>query len=205
MNGQPSIVGLMNGSIAGLVAITPCSGYVSPSGSFFVGLCGGISCFFGIKIKKYFRFDDALDCFGIHAVGGIVGNLLVGCFAQEAIGGANGAFFGNGHQLIKQIYGTLFTITYSAVGTAIIFYSISITIGLRLSPKDERSGMDRVVHNTSMYSQLSAGNTNTKTKNDETKGGGQNDPRSGNFSDYSDSLNHDNIPSQVQSQSDVSS
>lgn len=153
-NGQPSIVGLMNGSIAGLVTITPCAGYISPSGSFFVGLIGGIGCFYGVKIKTRFEFDDALDCFGIHAVGGILGNLSVGCFAQESIGGVDGAFYGNGTQLAKQIYGTLLTIGYCAVCTALVFYFIEFTMGLRLSEMEERSGMDRVVHNTNMYSQL---------------------------------------------------
>jgi hypothetical protein len=154
-NGQPSIVGLMNGSIAGLVAVTPCSGHVDPAGSFFVGLAGGLACFFGVKIKDRFEFDDSLDCFGIHGIGGIVGNILVGCLAKESIGGVNGAFYGNGNQLAKQIYGTLFTIAYSSLGTALILYCIDHTIGLRLSEQEERSGMDRVVHNTNMYSQLS--------------------------------------------------
>ena len=154
LSGQPSIVGLMNGSIAGLVAITPCSGYVDPSGSFVVGISGGLACFYGVKIKEIFEFDDALDCFGIHAVGGIVGNLLVGCLAKESIGDVNGAFYGNGHQFVKQIYGTLFTIAFSSVMTAVILFIVDKLIGLRLSTQEERSGMDRAVHNTSMYSQL---------------------------------------------------
>lgn len=152
--GQPSIVGLMNGSIAGLVAITPASGYVDPSGAFFVGLAGGLACFYGVKIKVQFEFDDALDCFGIHAVGGIVGNILVGCLAQESIGGVNGAFYGNAGQLAKQVYGILFTVAFSSVGTAAILFLVDHTIGLRLSTQLERSGMDRAVHNTNMYSQL---------------------------------------------------
>jgi hypothetical protein len=148
------IVIFLSGCIAGLVAITPAAGYVNPTGAFIIGAAGGIACSQGVKIKNYFNFDDALDAFGIHAVGGVVGGLLLGCFATEHVGGNNGLFYGNPRQLGLQFYGIVVTMLWSGVMTGLIFVGVDKTIGLRVDPRIELAGLDRAEHGSTMDAQM---------------------------------------------------
>src|SRR5208283_2257507 len=112
-----------SGAVAGLVAITPASGYVAPVPAIIIGLAAGVICFFAVRIKIHLGYDDALDVVGVHAVGGIFGALATGLFASIAInsGGANGLFYGNPAQLGIQAIGVIATIAFSLVGSAILY------------------------------------------------------------------------------------
>ncbi len=118
-----------------------------------IGIVTGVSCFYGVKIKDTFGFDDSLDAFGIHAIAGIVGGLLTGLLANETIGGQNGAFHGSGRQLGIQIYGIVVTIGWSAFGTAIIMLAVDNMIGLRVSAQSELVGLDRTEHGNTLTTQ----------------------------------------------------
>eukprot|EP00604_Paraphysomonas_vestita_P003754 CAMPEP_0174822948 /NCGR_PEP_ID=MMETSP1107-20130205/20104_1 /TAXON_ID=36770 /ORGANISM="Paraphysomonas vestita, Strain GFlagA" /LENGTH=304 /DNA_ID=CAMNT_0016043575 /DNA_START=913 /DNA_END=1827 /DNA_ORIENTATION=+ len=152
--GRPSIIGIMNGAIAGLVTITPAAGYVPISGAFVIGLIGGFGVSRGVLVKEIFGFDDALDAFGVHAIGGVIGSFMVGLFAKEEIGGHNGAFYGDPKQLGLQVYSIVVTAGWASVGTGIIMYIIDKLIGLRVSAKTEKIGLDRSLHGSQMYSQI---------------------------------------------------
>jgi len=143
---QPSVLGMVSGAIAGLVCITPACGFVDQTGAFVIGFLAGPWCYFGAQLKHKLGYDDALDAFGVHATGGILGGLLVGCFAREEVCGTNGAFYGNGEQLGIQTYGILFSIGWSGVISFILLKLIDLTIGLRVSAKDEIEGLDSSVH-----------------------------------------------------------
>ena len=147
MRKKPTVIGICSGAVAGLVAITPASGFVGPAGSIAIGVAAGIFCYWGATgLKSMFGYDDALDCFGVHAVGGIVGALLTGVFAVEQYGGTAGALYGNVAQLINQFYGVGTVIVYDAVISLIILKVIDILIGLRVSEEVEREGLDLALH-----------------------------------------------------------
>lgn len=136
---------MINGAIAGLVCITPAAGYVNMTGAFFIGFIGGPLCYGGIQLKHKLGYDDALDAFGVHAIGGIIGGILVGFFATDKVsGGSNGVFYAGmhvgGRQLAMQIVGILFSIGWSFVGTYLILKVLDMTIGLRVSPLHEDEG-----------------------------------------------------------------
>jgi Amt family ammonium transporter len=151
LKGKPSVLGIVSGAIAGLVVITPGAGYVDQTGGFVMGIIGGVVCYFGIQIKHACGFDDALDAFGVHGVGGIVGGILTGCFANPAISDASGLFYGNAEQLGWQIAGILVVTLYSAVGTAIILLALKFTMGIRVSETDEDVGLDISEHGEALY------------------------------------------------------
>jgi len=151
IKGKPSVLGIVSGAISGLVVITPGAGYVDQTGAFFMGLIGGVGCYAGIQIKKYAGFDDALDAFGVHGIGGILGGILTGLFAKPEIGGSAGAFYGNGEQLGIQLLGILITAGWSAVITAIILVILKYTIGIRVSDEDEDAGLDISEHGEALY------------------------------------------------------
>ena len=145
--GRPSVLGIASGAVAGLVAITPASGFVTPSGALVIGLVAGIVCFWGAtSLKKMLGYDDSLDAFGVHGVGGIVGAILTGVFAAEAVGGVKGVLEGNGAQLVTQLIGVAATIIYCAIATFIILKIIDVIIGLRVSEEEEREGLDVSLH-----------------------------------------------------------
>jgi Amt family ammonium transporter len=147
LRGKPSVLGIISGAVAGLVAITPASGYVGPGGALVIGIAAGIACFWGAtSLKKMFGYDDSLDCFGVHGVGGIVGALLTGVFAVEAIGGTPGLLEGNPGQVITQIEGILATIIYDAVATFVILIIIKAVMGLRVDEEAEVTGLDLSLH-----------------------------------------------------------
>ena len=146
-HGKPSILGIASGAIAGLVAITPAAGFVDPKGALILGIAAGIVCYIASTgIKRALGYDDSLDVFGIHGVGGILGALLTGVFAVEAIGGTKGVLEGNVAQLWIQFYGILATIIWCAVATFVILMIIRVTMGLRVDEQTEVEGLDIRLH-----------------------------------------------------------
>ncbi|MBN8531699.1 MAG: ammonium transporter [Alphaproteobacteria bacterium] len=146
-NGKPSVLGLISGAVAGLVAITPASGFVGVTGAFAIGISAGVFCFWAAKIiKDQFKVDDSLDVFSVHGVGGIVGSILTGVFAEKAIGGASGLLEGNITQLWAQIAGTAVVVVYTAVVTFIILKVVQLTVGMRVDDKIEKSSLDLHLH-----------------------------------------------------------
>jgi ammonium transporter, Amt family len=144
---KPTVLGIVSGAIAGLVAITPASGFVNPAGALAIGVIAGFVCYWGVVwLKEKFGYDDALDVFGIHGLGGITGAILTGVFAVEAVGGKAGALEGNVSQVFVQIYGVLVTIAWSTVASAVILFVIERMIGLRVDLEDESRGLDISQH-----------------------------------------------------------
>lgn len=138
--GKPSVLGMVSGAVAGLVAITPASGFVDVSGALVIGAVAGVACYWGAtSLKSMGRYDDSLDVFGVHAVGGIVGALLTGVFALKSIGGVDGS-------LATQAFGVIVTVLYSGVMTALILWLVNILLGLRVSEEQEREGLDLELH-----------------------------------------------------------
>ena len=147
MRGKPTVIGICTGAVAGLVAITPASGFVGPLGSLAIGAAAGIVCYWGCSgLKRMLGYDDALDAFGVHAVGGIVGALLTGVFAIEQYGGTAGLLEGNPVQFINQCIGVAIVFVYGAVVSLVILKIIDLVIGLRVSPEIEREGLDLALH-----------------------------------------------------------
>jgi Amt family ammonium transporter len=134
--------------VAGLVAITPASGFVDPTGALVIGIAAGIGCYWGATgLKHMFGYDDSLDAFGVHGVGGMIGALLTGVFARTAINSSGtGLIDGNAYQVVVQIYGILGTVIYDAIATLIILFVIKAVIGLRVSEEVERDGLDLALH-----------------------------------------------------------
>jgi ammonium transporter, Amt family len=147
MRSKPTVVGICSGAVAGLVAITPASGFVGPAGALAIGAAAGIVCYWGTTgLKHMFGYDDALDCFGVHAVGGIVGALLTGVFAIEEYGGTAGLIEGNAGQVLNQAEGIVIVIVYDVIVSLVILKIIDVVIGLRVSPDLEREGLDITLH-----------------------------------------------------------
>ncbi|MEO9169178.1 MAG: ammonium transporter [Aestuariivirga sp.] len=146
---KPSILGMISGAVAGLVAITPASGFVNPMGALLIGIAAGIVCFLSaVYMKKFFGYDDSLDAWGVHGVGGALGAMLTGVFASNAINpAAKGWLFdGNFGQMLIQLYDVLGTFIWSGVGTFIILKVIDMTMGLRVSKEVEIEGLDINLH-----------------------------------------------------------
>ena len=144
---KPSVLGIVTGAIAGLVAITPASGYVGPEGALVIGIAAGLICFWGaVWLKARFGYDDSLDVFAVHGLGGIAGALLTGVFARAAIGGTAGVLEGNLAQLWLQFYGVAATAIYCGVVSFVLLKVIDLTIGLRLDEEAEREGIDIRLH-----------------------------------------------------------
>jgi Amt family ammonium transporter len=145
--GKPTVIGISSGAVAGLVAITPASGFVGPVGSIAIGVAAGIICYWGTTgLKRMLGIDDALDCFGVHAVGGIVGALLTGVFAINEYGGTSGLIEGNAMQVLNQAEGIVIVFVYDAVVSLIILKILDAIIGLRVSDEVEREGLDFSLH-----------------------------------------------------------
>ncbi|HEY4163220.1 MAG TPA: ammonium transporter [Dongiaceae bacterium] len=147
---KPSVLGIVSGAVAGLVAITPASGYVTPSGSLIIGIIAGVLCFFSATALKHaMGYDDSLDAFGVHCIGGIIGAILTGVFGTKAIAGGDAALGlvdGNGAQILIQIEGVLLTLVWSGVGSFIILKVIDMVVGIRVSEEVERDGLDLGLH-----------------------------------------------------------
>jgi Amt family ammonium transporter len=152
MRGKPTVVGICTGAVAGLVAITPASGFVGPLGSLCIGIAAGILCYWGCTgLKHMLGYDDALDAFGVHAVGGTVGALLTGVFAVEQYGGTAGLIEGNPMQVVNQIEGIVIVFVYDAIVSLIILKVVDIFIGLRVSDEVEREGLDLALHGETVH------------------------------------------------------
>ena len=153
-HGKPTILGAASGAVAGLVAITPAAGFVGPISAILIGISVGIVCFIAVVIlKNILGYDDSLDAFGVHGVGGTVGALATGLFASKAINpaGADGLFFGNPGQLGIQVIATVVSAIFSFVATFVILKVIDLIIGIRVQEEDEIMGLDLSQHNETGY------------------------------------------------------
>lgn len=154
LHGKPSVLGIASGAVAGLVAITPAAGAVGPMGALIIGMASGVGCFFtATKLKRLLGYDDSLDVFGVHAVGGIIGAILTGVFAATALGGAG---FGDGNaniaeQVAAQFIGVIATIIFTTFMTFIILKVLDIVIGLRVDEEQETEGLDITQHEERGY------------------------------------------------------
>jgi Amt family ammonium transporter len=149
MKGKPSVLGIISGAVAGLVAITPASGFVDPKGAFIIGIAAGIGCYWGATgLKHAMGYDDSLDAFGVHGVGGTIGAILTGVLAVSAVGGTgkSGLIDGNPHQVLIQLYGIGVTVAYDVVVSLILLFIIDAVIGLRVDSDTEREGLDLAIH-----------------------------------------------------------
>jgi len=153
LHGKPSALGIASGAVAGLVAITPASGFVGPMGAMAIGVAAGLGCYLAaVKLKGMLGYDDSLDAFGVHGIGGIIGALLTGVFVDASLGGvglADGVSMGA--QVGKQFLGIIATIIYDGVLTFIILKVIDALIGLRVSEEEETEGLDLVLHDERGY------------------------------------------------------
>jgi Amt family ammonium transporter len=161
-NGKPSALGAISGAVAGLVAITPAAGFVQPMSAIVIGLLAGAVCYFMVaKVKQIFGYDDALDAFGVHGVGGTLGAILTGVFASSTINPIfkdttgntlpSGWIEGNGHQVLNQLGGIAISWALSIVGTLVLLFLVDKTIGLRVSAADEIEGLDLTQHGEEGY------------------------------------------------------
>ena len=150
--GKPSVLGIISGAIAGLVAITPASGFVSPAAALAIGIVAGLVCFWGATgLKHAMRYDDSLDAFGVHGIGGFVGAILTGVFAVEAIGGKKGLIDGNACQVLTQLWGCLVCMAWCAVATFVILKIVDAMIGLRVTNEQEIEGLDINLHGETIH------------------------------------------------------
>jgi Amt family ammonium transporter len=151
VHGKPSLLGIASGAIAGLVAITPACGFVDPMGALVIGAAAGVGCYIcSTGVKKMLGYDDSLDVFGVHGVGGIIGAILTGVFAVEAWGGKAGLLEGNFAQVPIQVYGVLATVAWCAIATFVILIILKYTIGIRVSEAVEVEGLDVALHGESV-------------------------------------------------------
>jgi Amt family ammonium transporter len=153
-HGKPTVLGAASGAVAGLVAITPASGFVSPLSALIIGLCVGVLCYFAIGLKDKLGYDDSLDVVGVHGVGGTFGALATGLFASKLINpaGNDGLFYGNPALLGVQAVSIISAVIYSFVITWLILKLLDLTIGLRVKEEDEKEGLDLSQHGESGYS-----------------------------------------------------
>ncbi|HDY5974267.1 TPA: ammonium transporter [Pseudomonas aeruginosa] len=150
-HGKPSALDIASGVVAGLVAITPAAGTAGPMGALVIGLASGVICFFAAtSLKRALKYDDSLDAFGVHAVGGIVGALLTGIFAAPSLGGF-GSVEDIGAQFFVQFKGVAFTVVYTAVVTFVILKVLDLVMGLRVTEEEEAVGLDLALHNERGY------------------------------------------------------
>ncbi len=154
VSGKPTMFGVATGAVAGLVAVTPAAGFVDATGALIIGLTVSVVCFFAVGyLKPKLGYDDSLDAFGVHGIGGIWGALLTGVFATTTVNsaGANGLFYGNPKQFLIQLAAVGVTVVWSAVGTFIIFKIVDAIVGVRASAEDEVMGLDLSQHHERAY------------------------------------------------------
>jgi len=152
-HGKPSALGIASGAVAGLVAITPASGFVGPMGALVIGVTAGVGCYIAsVRVKKALGYDDALDVFGVHAVGGVIGAILTGVFVDAALGGAGLAEgVSMGAQVGKQFVGVAATIIYCFIASIIILKVVDGIVGLRVTQDEETEGLDLILHDEAGY------------------------------------------------------
>jgi Amt family ammonium transporter len=145
---KPSVLGIISGAVAGLVAVTPASGFVNPTGALIIGIVAGLGCYYGAAhLKKMLGYDDSLDAFGVHGIGGIIGALLTGVFADPAINS-----LGANHSILTQFYGIVATIVWTAVASFVILMVVKMLVGLRPAESLEEEGLDISLHGESVAS-----------------------------------------------------
>jgi len=156
-NGAPTALGAVTGAVAGLVAITPACGFVNPMNAIFIGIIVSFLCYAAIaKVKSYFKYDDSLDVFGVHGVGGIWGTLATGLFAEKAVNdaGANGLFFGGAQQFLVQCMLVVVTVVFAGAMTWLIFKLVDALIGVRVEKTKEIVGLNLTQHSESAYTMV---------------------------------------------------
>jgi ammonium transporter, Amt family len=145
--GKPTVIGICTGAVAGLVAITPASGFVGPAGSMAIGVAAGVVCYWGaVSLKHMLGYDDALDAFGVHAVGGAAGAILTGVFAISEYGGTSGLIEGNAAQVVNQLVGVGIVVLYDVIASLVILKVVDLVVGLRVDVEVERDGLDLALH-----------------------------------------------------------
>jgi Amt family ammonium transporter len=151
-DGKPSMLGGITGAVAGLVAITPASGFVYPMDALLIGIAAGIVCYFSVAVVKgKLGYDDSLDAFGVHGVGGTLGAVLTGLLAREAVNGRSGLLEGNSGQFINNILGVALTWVFAGIATFLIVKLVDATIGLRVEESEEDRGLDVTQHGEEAY------------------------------------------------------
>ena len=150
-HGRPTTLGFASGVVAGLVAITPAAGFVSPLWALVIGVAAGLVCYFALQIKFRFGFDDSLDVVAVHLMGGIVGALLLGLFAEASIGGVDGLFFGNAELLWRQAASVVIALAFSFALSWALAFAIDRTMGLRVAEEEELRGLDIALHEEQGY------------------------------------------------------
>jgi ammonium transporter, Amt family len=152
-SGKPTMLGAASGAVAGLVAITPASGFVTPLSAMVIGFAAGVVCYSACFLKSIFGYDDSLDVVGVHGVGGILGAILTGVFASKAVNAAgnDGLIYGNPGLVVTQLVAVGLTIVFAMVGTAVILLVLKAVMGLRVSEEDELMGLDLSQHSESAY------------------------------------------------------
>jgi Amt family ammonium transporter len=151
---KPSVLGMISGAVAGLVAITPASGFVDPVGALIIGLTAGVVCYVAaVWVKKALGYDDSLDAWGVHGVGGALGAMLTGVFAKSSINSAGKGWLadGNLHQMLIQFYDVAITFVYCGVVTFLILKAVDLIVGLRVPPEVEVEGLDINLHGESLH------------------------------------------------------
>jgi Amt family ammonium transporter len=152
-HGKPSALGMVSGAVAGLVAITPASGFVGPMGALVIGIASGYGCYLTVvKVKRSLGYDDSLDAFGVHGIGGIVGAILTGVFVDAGLGGVGlGEGITMAAQLGKQVVGVIATIVYCGIVTFVVLKVVDVIIGLRVDGDEEQMGLDLALHDEQGY------------------------------------------------------
>ncbi|MBM0740708.1 ammonium transporter [Phormidium sp. CLA17] len=168
--GKPTAVGIGSGFVSGLVGITPAAGFVTPVSSIIIGAIVSLCCFFAVSLKARIQFDDALDTFPIHGVGGTVGAILTGIFATKAVNGlgADGLLYGNFNQLVIQIVAVLIAYVIAGIGTFVIFKVIAVFMPLRVKPEVEDEGLDIHEHGEEAYGESIAAELSFATRTSDT-------------------------------------
>jgi Amt family ammonium transporter len=160
IKGKPSMLGAASGAVAGLVAVTPAAGFAGPMGAIVLGLVAGVVCLWAVSsLKRMFRYDDSLDVFGVHAIGGIIGAIGTGILVSPALGGTGVFDYATGKvgdfvmstQVISQLWGVGTAVVWSGVVSFVLFKLIDMTMGLRVAPEAEREGLDVTEHGESAY------------------------------------------------------
>ena len=158
--GKPSLLGMISGAVAGLVAVTPASGYAGPMGAIVLGLVAGAVCFFFVSVVKgKLGYDDSLDVFGVHCIGGIIGAIGTGILVNPALGGTGVTDYVTGKvgdydlvaQMTSQLWGVSTTLVWSGVGSAILYKVVDVIVGLRANVETEREGLDITEHTERAY------------------------------------------------------
>ena len=150
VDGKPSVVGPLVGAVVGLVAVTPAAGYVEPIGAMIIGVFAAVACFFAMKFRAAMKWDDALDVWGCHGIGGIVGSILTGVFAAKEVGGFSGLLEGNPAQFISNLEGTAISVVYAFVATYVLLLIMKACMKITVDPHDQQM-IDKVLHGEEAY------------------------------------------------------